>query len=62
VKASLEGCTKENKNQLEEFPNEYRGFFKEPKRIPTKRDVEHEIQLLSESPLPNIGLYRQSIL
>jgi hypothetical protein len=30
--------------------------------IPPKREVEHEIQLFPDSSLPNIGLYRPSIL
>jgi hypothetical protein len=62
VKTSLEGCTKEKKNELEEFLKEYRGVFQEPKGIPPKREVEHEIQLFPDSPLPNIGLYRQFVL
>jgi hypothetical protein len=44
---------------LEEFLKAYRGVFQEPKGIPPKREVEHEIQLLPDSPLSNIGLYRQ---
>jgi hypothetical protein len=36
--------------------------FQEPQGLPPKREVEHEIQLLPESPLPNIGLYRKSII
>jgi hypothetical protein len=62
VKASLEGCTKEKKHQLEEFLQAYRGVFQEPKGLPPKREVEHEIQLLQDSPFPNIGLYRQFVL
>ena len=49
VKASMEGCTKEQKHQLEELLQEYKGVFKEPKGIPLERNVEHEIQLLSDS-------------
>jgi hypothetical protein len=62
VNASLEGCTKEHKHQLEELLQAYRGVFQEPKGLPPKREVEHEIQLLLDSPLSNIGLYRQSVL
>jgi hypothetical protein len=58
VKASLDGCTKEKKQNLEDFLHAYKGVFQEPKGIPTKREVEHEIQLLSGSPLPNIEMYR----
>jgi hypothetical protein len=36
--------------------------FQEHKGIPPKREVEHEIELFLESPLSNIGLYRQFIL
>jgi hypothetical protein len=43
VKESLEGCTKEKKHQLEELLQEYIGVLKDPKGIPPKRDVEHEI-------------------
>jgi hypothetical protein len=34
--------------------------FKEPKEIPPNRDVENKIQLFPDSPLSNIGLYKQS--
>jgi hypothetical protein len=40
----------------------YKVMFKEHKGIPPKREVEHEIQLLPDSPLLNNGLYIQSIL
>jgi hypothetical protein len=62
VKASPEGCTKEHKHQLEGLLHEYRGVFKEPKGLPPKRDVDHEIQLFLDSPLPNIGPYKQFVL
>jgi hypothetical protein len=58
VKASLEGCTKEKKKQLEEFLQKYRGVFQEPKGIPPKREVDQKILLFRDSPLPNIELYR----
>ena len=45
-----------------EFLKAYKGVFQEPKGIPPKREVEHEIQLFPDSPLLNIELYRQSIL
>lgn len=61
VKESMEGCTKENKI-LEEFLQEYKGVFKDPKGIPPKRDVENIMQLFRGSLLLNIGMYRQSVL
>ncbi|KAH9312832.1 hypothetical protein KI387_027867, partial [Taxus chinensis] len=36
--------------------------FQAPSGLPPKQEVEHEIQLLPELRLPNIGLYRQSLL
>jgi hypothetical protein len=62
VKISLEGCTKENKNELEELLKEYKGVFHEPKGITPNREVEHKIQLLPDFPLMNIALYRESVL
>jgi hypothetical protein len=37
-------------------------MFKEPKGLPPKRGVQHEIQLQQDSPLPNIGMYRMSVM
>lgn len=42
--------------------HKYKEVFEEPKGLPPKREVEHEIQLLLDSPFPNIGLYRKFIL
>ncbi|XP_059064618.1 uncharacterized protein LOC131856732 [Cryptomeria japonica] len=32
------------------------------KRLPSKREIQHEIQLQQDVPLPNIGMYRLSVL
>ena len=37
-------------------------MFREPKGLPPKREVEHDIQLFLDSPLPNIGFYIQSVI
>ena len=60
VNVSLEGCSGEQRQQL--LIESYRELFQEPQGLLPKREVEHEIQLLLESPLPNIRLYRQSII
>ena len=57
-KTSLEGCTKKQKQKLEELLQAYKDVFRDHKGLPLKREVEIEIQLLPDSPLPNIGLYR----
>jgi len=56
-KSPLEGCAKEQK-QLEEFLQAYRSVFQEPRWIPPKREVQHEIQLLPYFMFPNIRCYR----
>ena len=61
-KDSLEGCTKKPKQQLEELLQAYKDVFREPKGLPPKRELEHEIQQLPDSPLPNIGLYMHSVI
>ena len=43
VKVSLEGCTKDKKHQLEYLLQAYKEVFQEPKGLPHKREVEHEI-------------------
>ncbi len=44
-KSSLEMYTKKQKQQHEEFLQEYGDVFQEPKGLPPKREVEHKIQL-----------------
>jgi hypothetical protein len=58
----MEGCNKEHKKKLEDVLQVCKGEFQECKGLPPKREVEHEIQLSPNSPLPNIGLYRSYIL
>ena len=40
----------------------YDDLFQEPKGLPPKREIQHEIQLQPEAPLPNIGMYCLSVL
>ena len=37
-------------------------MFQEPKGLPPKRGIQHEIQLQQDVPLPNIGMYRTLIM
>lgn len=50
------------KQQLEELLHAYKDVFREPEGLTPKREVAHEIQRLPDSPLPNIGLCRQSVI
>ena len=62
MKASLEGCSGEQHQQLQQLIESYKEVFEEIQELPPNREVEHEIQLLQESSLPNIGLYRKCMI
>lgn len=44
--------------KLHIFLEEYTKLFLEPKGLPPKRDIQHEIQLMLDAALPYIRLYR----
>ena len=50
------------KDDLVRVVSEYDDIFQVSKGLPPKWQVEHEIQLQQEVPLPNIGMYMLSIL
>jgi len=58
MKVSLEGCSGEQCQQLQQLIESYREVFQYPQGLQPKREVGHKIQLFLESPLPNIELYR----
>ena len=45
-----------------ELISNYTELFQELKGLPSKREVQHEIHLLHAAPLPNIGMYRISMI
>ncbi|KAA8518207.1 hypothetical protein F0562_015681 [Nyssa sinensis] len=47
--------------QLTELLENFSHLFSEFKGLPPKRAVDHEIQLISDSTLPNIAIYRNSV-
>jgi hypothetical protein len=59
---AFKGCDTKLKSDLYKIVNQYDEMFKEPKGLPPKRGVQHEIQLQQECPLPNIGMYRMSVM
>jgi hypothetical protein len=59
---SFQGCDTKLKSNLFEVVNQYDEMFKEPKGLPPKREIQHEIQLQQDCPLPNIGMYRMSVM
>jgi hypothetical protein len=56
-KKSFQGCDPKLKSYLYEVVNQYDEIFQEPKGLPPKRDIQHEIQLQQDCPLPNICMY-----
>ena len=40
----------------------YDEVFQEPKGFPSKRDIQHEIQLHQDVSLPKIGMYMMYVL
>jgi hypothetical protein len=59
---AFQGCDTKLKSNLFEVFNQYDDMFKEPKGLPPKRGIQHEIQLQQDCPLPNISMYRMSVM
>jgi hypothetical protein len=58
----LLGCDPDHKQELVKIISNYDELFQEPTGLPPKREVEHEIHLHQDVPLPNIGMYRSSVI
>ncbi|CAL9024480.1 unnamed protein product [Prunus brigantina] len=50
-----------HKLDMEELQLQFLDLFENVEGLPPQRPVEHEIQLVGESPLPNLGMYRHSV-
>jgi hypothetical protein len=61
-KESFQGCDEKFKSDLYKVVNQYDEMFQEPKGLPPKRGIQHGIQLQQDYPLPNIGMYRMSVM
>jgi hypothetical protein len=59
---ALQGCDTKLKSDLYEVVNQFDEMFKEPKVLPPKRGIQHEIQLQQDCPLPKIGMYRMLVM
>ena len=42
--------------------SDYDILFQEPNGLPPKREIQHEIHLQQDAPLPNVGMYKSSIV
>src|SRR3984957_4458808 len=58
----FEGCDAKQQADLEKVVSEYDILFQEPKGLPSKKAIVHDIILQQDAPLPNIGMYRLSAL
>jgi hypothetical protein len=58
----FQGCDAKLKSDIYEVVNQYDEMFQEPEGLPPKRCIQHEIQLQQDCPLPNIGMYRMSVM
>ena len=52
----IKGCDAKLQYDLYEVVNKYDDMFQEPKGLPPKRGIQHEIQLQQDCPLPNIDM------
>jgi len=59
---ALSGCDPDHKQEMVNMIYNYDELFQETTRLPPKREVEYEIYLQQDAPLPNIGMYRSSVI
>ena len=59
---AFQGYNPKQKVDLVKVVSDYDILFQEPKGLPPKREIEHEIYLQQDAPLPNIGMYKLSAL
>nr|CAD1816988.1 unnamed protein product [Ananas comosus var. bracteatus] len=53
---------KERTDDIAKLIGEHHDLFQEVQGLPPKRAVEHKIQLISDASLPNLGMYRNSVV
>jgi hypothetical protein len=61
-KEAFQGCDAKLKSDLYEVVNQYDEMFQELKGSPPKRGIQYEIQLQQDFLLPNIGMYKMSVM
>jgi len=59
---AFSGCESQFKDRLVKVVDSFQNLFKEPKHLPPKQEIQHEIQLMYDAPLPNIGMYRLPVI
>jgi hypothetical protein len=59
---AFQGCDPSHKKELIDIVSKYDDSFQEPDGLPPKREIQHEIHLQHDSPLPNVGIYMTSVV
>jgi hypothetical protein len=59
---AFQGCDPSHKKELIDIVSNYDNIFQETDGLPPKREIHHEIHLQQDSPLPNVGMYKMSIV
>jgi hypothetical protein len=59
---AFDDCDPSHKYEMIDVISNYDEFFQEPKGLPPKREIHHEIQLHQDVPLPNIRMYKMYVL
>jgi hypothetical protein len=59
---TFQGCDPSHKKELIDIVSKYDDIFQEPDGLPPKREIQHEIHLQHYYPLPNVGMYKMSVV
>jgi hypothetical protein len=59
---AFQGCDPSHKKELIDIFSKYDDIFLELDGLPLKREIQHEIYLQHDSPLPNVGMYMMSVV
>jgi hypothetical protein len=59
---AFDDCDPSHKDEMIDVISNYDEVFQEPKGLPPKREIQHEIQLHQDVSLPNIGMYMMFVL
>jgi hypothetical protein len=59
---SFQGCDPSHKDEIIDVISNYDEIFQEPGGFPSKREIQHEIHIQQDVPLPNVGMHRISVV
>jgi hypothetical protein len=57
---AFQGCDPSHKDEMIGVISNYDEISQKPGGLPPKREIQHEINLQQDAPLPNVGMYRMS--